>query len=954
MKKILGIALAAVLGAAGIAGGEEVPSRPFLRIETGMHTAKIVRIDTDAAGRFLVTGSLDKTVRVWDLASGLLLRTLRPPTRENDYEGETFAVAISPDGEFVAASGVNLDIYLFDRQSGRLLRRLSGLPAIAIDLAFSPDGSRLAASLRGSSGLRVFRMPDGHEVGKGVDYGGDSFGVAFAADGRLATTSYDGKIRLYGPDFHLLASASAPGGKQPFGVAFSPDGRRIAVGYADVPRVDVLDATDLRNLYVPDTRGTLGIFLSVTWSADGNILYAAGAFGKSEGVRLVRRWNDAGRGAFQDFGNTDNLIMTLHALPLGRLAFGSFEPAWGVLDASGKSSLSQHPNIADLHELAGGFRVDSDGMSIRFAYDRGKRPARFSIADRRLLLDPPEDPRLAPPRTSAPDLEYAGTGVPKLNGQPLALDPFETVDSLAVAPDGQSFLLSTSMRLRFFSRDGSQRWSIPAFNFPGAVNLTGDGRLAVATFGDGTIRWYRADNGNELLAFFPHADGKRWVLWTPSGYYDASVDGEDLIGWQVNNGPDREADFFSARHFHDRFWKPEVIDLILETLDEAEAVRKAGILSQAKEAVAIQREDLPPVVTILDPADGAEMTTSIVKIRVNVRSPSGKPVTRLWAKVDGQPIESRTAEYVPADSQTPDTARDFERNLEVPLPPGDHIIEAIAEVAGRVSTPARITVKRKAPAPPPTAGRLFALVVGIAEYAKAEYKLNFADDDARAVADLLRKQKGRTFGTVEVHELIDPKATRDALIDELQWLDEAVGPNDMAVVFFAGHGVNDRGYFFLPYNADLARPIATLLSQSQLQEILTRLRGKVLLFLDTCRAGSVFGGSDDERRRRVDVTALLNSLTYSQGGLVVFSAAGGRELSQERADWGHGAFTKALLEALQGAADAQGNRNGEITITELDSYLADRVRELTNGAQTPIQIRPPGVPGFTFVKVERQ
>lgn len=97
------------------------------------------------------------------------------------------------------------------------------------------------------------------------------------------------------------------------------------------------------------------------------------------------------------------------------------------------------------------------------------------------------------------------------------------------------------------------------------------------------------------------------------------------------------------------------------------------------------------------------------------------------------------------------------------------------------------------------------------------------------------------------------------------------------------------------------------------------------------------------------MTALLNSFAYGQGGLVVFSAAQGRELSQERPEWGHGAFTKALLEGLAGKADA--NRNGEITIAELDSYLTDRVRELTAGAQTPILTKPPGTPIFTFVRV---
>jgi len=523
--------------------------------------------------------------------------------------------------------------------------------------------------------------------------------------------------------------------------------------------------------------------------------------------------------------------------------------------------------------------------------------------------------------------------------------------SLAIAPDGESFLLGTEWKLRSYRRDGSLRWSVPGPGLAWAVSLTADGRLAVAGFSDGTMRWYRADNGRELLAFFPHADGKRWVLWTPGGYYDASVDGEDLIGWHVNNGSDREADFYPAWQFRDRFRKPEVIDFILETLDEAEALRRAGIRVEAQRPPEIQREELPPVVTILDPADVAEVSTPTIKVRVNVRSPSGKPVTRVWAQVDGQPLESRAAEFAP-DPQAPSPGNDFLRTLEVPLPPGDHIVEVIAEVAGRASTPTRFTVKRTTQAPP-TAGRLFALIVGIAEYAKPEYKLSFADDDARAVAALLRGQKGRTFGTVEIRELVDEKATLDALLDGLQWLDDSVGPEDTAVVFFAGHGVNDREYFFLPYDANLERPVVTMLSQSQLQGVLTRLRGRVLLFLDTCRAGAVFGGGDDERRHKVDVTALLNSLTYSQGGLVVFSAAQGRELSQERADWGHGAFTKALLEALDGAADTQGNRNGEVTITELDSYLADRVRELTGGAQTPIQTRPPGVPSFTFVQVRK-
>jgi WD40 repeat protein len=65
---------------------------PMLRIDTGMHTTKITRIGMDAAERFLVTGSYDKTVRVWELATGRLLRTIRPPAGTGN-EGQIYTVA---------------------------------------------------------------------------------------------------------------------------------------------------------------------------------------------------------------------------------------------------------------------------------------------------------------------------------------------------------------------------------------------------------------------------------------------------------------------------------------------------------------------------------------------------------------------------------------------------------------------------------------------------------------------------------------------------------------------------------------------------------------------------------------------------------------------------------------------------------------------------------------------
>ena len=176
---------------------------PVLRIEATMHTATPKRIATDRDGRFAVTASDDKTVRVWDATSGGLLQVLRPPIDEGN-EGKLFAVAITPDGESVAAAGwtgwkwhPHGSVYIFDRASGTLRQRLSGLPSAVNHLAFSPDGRWLAAALGGPHGVRVWDWRSPRPVPAQDKADAASYGLGWSADGRLAATSHDGRIRLY-------------------------------------------------------------------------------------------------------------------------------------------------------------------------------------------------------------------------------------------------------------------------------------------------------------------------------------------------------------------------------------------------------------------------------------------------------------------------------------------------------------------------------------------------------------------------------------------------------------------------------------------------------------------------------------------------------------------------------------------------------------------------------------
>ena len=121
--------------------------QPVLTIDPGMHTAPIYSAAVDGAGQVAVTGSDDKTVRIWSLADGQLLRTIRVPAGPGDI-GNIYAVALSPDGTLIAAGGWTLGygdqpIYLFDRSTGEMTKRITGLPQVTSRLVFSANGRYL-------------------------------------------------------------------------------------------------------------------------------------------------------------------------------------------------------------------------------------------------------------------------------------------------------------------------------------------------------------------------------------------------------------------------------------------------------------------------------------------------------------------------------------------------------------------------------------------------------------------------------------------------------------------------------------------------------------------------------------------------------------------------------------------------------------------------------------------
>jgi len=952
-KTVLFISIFLLLIFTGGGYSSGIAEEPILRMEMGMHSTWIKCIAVDAKNEFVVTGSQDKTLRLWELSTGRLVKVFRPPIGE-DPMGMINDVAFSPDGKIIACGGwtkswgeKSFSVYFFDRESGKLARRISGLPDNVMVLTYSKDGKFIAVGMGKRGGIRIYRTSDNFIAGEDRDYGGGVYGVDVDGSGRLVTTSQDGFVRLYGGDFKLIAKKKAPDGFKPGRVSFSPGGSSIAVTFFDDPmlntRLDVLSGKDLSHQYSSDLRGLAkGFIAPVCWSLDGKFLYAGK---QSRPPFIIRKWSEGGKGPYKDLDVAESRIHGLVALKDGGIAFASAYPSFGVVDLNDKKVLHMTPPIADYRWGKKSFLVSNNGDRVQFCYEKlGKSPARFSVIERSLKTFLIPETGLWPAVTQSSDLvitDWDGTPSPKLNGKPLKFSKDSMSHKLAISPGKDTFLLGTNFFLYLFDRDGNHKWVVRVPGDAWDVNISPDGRLALAALGDGTVRWYRMKDGKELLAFFPHTDKKRWILWTPSGYYDASPGAEELIGWHVNNGSDQAADFFPISRFRTAYYRPDVVAKILETLDEGEAIRLSNEESGRKKTEISVAKILPPVVNILSPRDGSEVSGKEIEIKFSIRNPSGEQATKAKVLVDGRPIgRGMEIKGVQKDQDVHVT--------KVSIPEKDAEISIIAENKYAASEPATLSLKwsKKVKEDEFTIKpKLYVLAIGVSKYEDKNLTLGFAAKDAKDFGESLLKQKDGLYRDVVVKILTDEKATRDEIIDGFDWISKETTSKDVALVFLAGHGINDSGgvYYYLPVNANLDRLRRTAVPFTEMRNTVASLAGKTILFIDTCHAGNVMGA----RAGAPDITGVVNELASAENGAVVFASSTGKQYSFEDPDWGNGAFTKAAVEGINGKADYTGK--GRITINMLDLYISERVKELTKGKQTPATAKPQTIPDFPLV-----
>ncbi len=894
-----------------------------------MHTARVRKLVFDAPRDRLLTASDDKTVRLWQMPKGRLLRVFRVPIADG-FEGRVYVADMHPQGRIVAAggwTGWDFDgagsVYLYDADTGEMVRRIGGFPETIGTLSFSPDGRHLAVGLLGAKGLRILRTSDYTEVARDIDYGDRILDAGFAGDGRLAVASLDGYLRLYDASFRLVGRRKTSTGQQPLSIKFSPDAQWIGVGFSDLAPPAVYRASDLTLAWSVDASALRGQrrLQNIQWNDSGESIYATGEQ-SGLGKGRIYRWRQQGRGAAETIEVDAQRPGSLWPMKAGRMAFASEDPLIGVLDATGQVEVVVRPDVADLRAHAGALRLSEDATTVEFhARNSADARVRLSIKQRSALRPAAGDRELRPARAPPPGwrLNDGSVGArPSLNDAPLALDDYEFVRSSAVAPNERLLALGTEWSVRAFDRGARPLWRYRASGVVWQVVVSADSRSIVAAVSDGTLRWLRAEDGVEYLAAYVHPVSLEWIAWTPQGYYVSSTQGDQSIGWHLNRGADEAPLFYRAVQFERLLYRPDIVDAALASHHPQPPVTAAS--RKPAFDIADLRRIAPPRIRLATVATSDTQAAGPSRARVRIDAQAmNLPMRDLTVYVNNVPVTPSRARALAGDE-----TRSVIREVEVDLSEPENVVRVEVWNGESLGLHELIVDAQASAGPPqpPAAGDLYVLAVGVNQFAQLRPNnqsadLDFATRDAQQVAEFFRTSGPGQFRNVHVRLLSDDSAqrpTREAIVKSFDFLADA-GARDTVIVFLASHGISDsRGnYYFVPADAttgDWMGAIGglddspSLIHWSVFFEALRQAAGRRVLIVDTCHARGIEG--------RLDLHSLVKRSASSLFSLVVATKA--NEQSQEYAEGRHGLFTYALLESLRGKSDADGD--GRVTLLE--------------------------------------
>lgn len=869
-----------------------------LRTLTG-HVGNIRTIAFSPDGQAIASAGYDRNIKRWEVGSG---RELRP------LLGHRRAVSLiwfAPDGATISSIGTDGAFKLWDVQSGSELQSKEVQGQLGVAVSASAIGKMIVsgAGIKNNQ-LTRWDATTGRDLGR-IKENDHVYAAAFSRDGRtLATGSSssgepkndDTTLKLWDPTraklSRALTSRSSDYGDLVRTVAFSPDGRKVVTGGSDY-RPRLWEAESGREL-LQKMKGHEGTISALAFSPDGRTIVSA------SWDKTLKQWN----------ATTGTEVRTFKG-HIGEVNAVAFSPN-GQLIASGSSD--ETIRLWDVKNSREALTLEAGRAVYALAFSWDGRLVSGGLGSTLKLWDPVKS-RL--------------------------LRTFDDKDVLAVAfsPDGRTIVSGGyDYALRLWDVETGTKLKVIQGHrgYVTSVAYSPDGRTIVSTSLDGTVR--RWSSSGEPLALSISVGGE-WLTVTPEGFFDASDGGTELLSVV------RGLEAFSIDQFYQSLYRPDVVRQKL-SMDENVNYRAAEA-TRALNLQVVLDSGAPPRIALSLPKAAKDNPVEKTRVEATLVDQGGG-IGRLEWRVNGvtRGIQSFQDE---AKINETHVTREFA------LGGGTNIIELVAYNRKNLAASMPISIAVDTPrAVSQGAPRLHVLAVGVNNYISEKLKLKFAVADAKAIASAFRLGSvgAGLYEGIEVHPvLLDEQVTAKSLQREFDRLGKLVRPQDVFVLYLAGHGVTENGhYYFVPHDADgkdYDSIIRTSISQDIIQQWLAEIPAfRSVIIYDTCESGSAT--QEPAAFRGTRQLSGVEKLSRSIGRSIV--AATSDVANALEGYRNHGIFTYVVLEAL---SLADRNNDGKIDTNELSGYLRERLPALSGKTASGRQEPQAKLSGSSFVLVNR-
>ncbi len=862
------------------------------------HIDAITSSAIDPSGQYILSSSMDRTLRLWDLNS---FDRKKVHSLRNAY---VLSVSFSPDGRYAICGGSDNLLRLIDIKNSKLVRTLPGHHGEVNSVMFSPRGQRvLSASSDGTVKLwdidvgKAIRTLSGHKDGVNAS--------AFSPDGRYIISGGDnGEIILWETNTGLQVRSLKGSASAVSAMALLPGGKYLLAAYPD------------RSLKLWNTitghqekiyRGHLKSVTALSIFSKGRTAVS----GSIDGHIII--WDIyTGEKRF-NFKVTEEPIKCISISPDDhRMLVGTEKGALLMIVTSTGQVLWQVKETETVNSVAfspDGHLILSTSPAKRFAmrdassgkivqmyqgHFFGVHTAVFAFEGRKVISSGGDK------IVKEWDVE---TGQLQMNYKGHS----GNVTAVAVSPDGNLLLSgSTDQKLILWEqKSGRQLMTLSGHSdLINGVSFSPDSQYIYSGSEDATLRKWHIPTASELGRMHGSQEGE-WITTTPDGYYTKSLEANNLVHYVIPG----IFETYSYEQFEELFNKPHIVKKRLE-----------GCVSCGNPSPELSQ---PPHLYLQKHGSVEKTTAKTYPLILKATSKKLVKVVRVF--VNGKPAKKVSV-----------NAKGMEITIDIPLFSGANRITAIAfDENGFFSNPKYLDVisENLYIAKP----NLYVIGMGISDYPKLsrQWQLDFAHTDTISLIEKMQKDQDKLYGQIRNSLIINEDATVEKISDVLE-AHSNVSENDIVIIHMAGHGIKDKSgtfYFLTSTVNNIEEPQYGGLNWSLLYSYLSKIKGRVILFLDACHSGSIVTEAVVPNDNLAQ-----DFFSGKRGGVMVFSASKGRQNSLESPDIGNGAgiFTYALLQGLgEKSNEADLNGNDVVEFMELVDYVKNYVNEITNGEQTP-------------------